>query len=190
MGGSVSSVADQSESPRHVLFVDYDGVLHRFGAFVTREGLRSSVPSIPLFEYAAVLDELIRPYPHVELVLSTSWVREFGFSMAKGFLSIESLRERVVDATYDSAAADAWSWPILARGVQVLRYVRAHHLAHWVAIDDEDDGFDEYPTHFVKCDEASGLGGTTVQAMFRKRLNEQFGPGDATTPSERCCVTK
>jgi hypothetical protein len=112
----VSEILSQPESTRRVLFVDYDGVLHRHGAYRTYRGVRSSDPLIPLFEYASVLDELIRPYSDVELVLSTSWVREFGLAMARDYLPIQSLRERVVGATYDPAFPDAWLWPIIARG--------------------------------------------------------------------------
>jgi hypothetical protein len=166
------------DSPRRVLFVDFDGVLHRFSAYRTRKGIKSSHPSIKLFEYASVLNELIAPYPEVEIVLSTSWVRVLGFSRARDFLPLESLRVRVVGATFHSAFADAWAWPAIARGVQVLRYVRVHRLVNWLAVDDEADGFEEYFNHFVKCDEALGLGDMNVQSAGRDALSAQFGAND------------
>ncbi|WP_343226175.1 hypothetical protein [Ralstonia sp. GX3-BWBA] len=55
------------------MFVDYDGVLHRGDAYRTHKGIVSSDPGhIQLFEYAAVLNGLLEPYPSVEVVLSSS----------------------------------------------------------------------------------------------------------------------
>ena len=163
-------------SSRRVLFVDYDGVLHRLSAHRTRRGIVSSDPkTIQLFEYASVLEEVINPYADLEIVLSTSWVPTLGFDRAKNSLPIDSLRARVVGATFHSKYSDAWSWPIVGRGVQVLRYVHVHRLRYWVAIDDRSDGFDDYDEHLVKCDERLALGDLKTVELLRYRLAAQFG---------------
>jgi hypothetical protein len=162
-------------SSRQVLFVDYDGTLHRFGAYRTRRGIVSSDPGIQLFEFAALLAELLGPYPQVDIVLSTSWVRAFGFRQARKALPIDSLRQRVVGATFHSRFPDALAWPAIGRGVQILRYVRAHGLSRWVAIDDEDDGFEEEIEHLVKCDKRFALGDRKTHQALQCRLAEQFG---------------
>lgn len=163
-------------SSRRVLFVDYDGVLHRLSAHRTRRGIVSGDPkTIQLFEYASVLEEVIKPYADLEIVLSTSWVETLGFDRAKNALPIESLRARVVGATFHSKYHDAWSWPIIGRGVQVLRYVRVHRLRHWVAIDDQCDGFDDHEEHIVKCEEKLALGDLKTVELLRYRLATQFG---------------
>jgi hypothetical protein len=63
----------------------------------------------------------------------------------------------------------------------VFRYVQANRIVHWIAIDDMADGFDEHSDHFVKCDEAFGLGDTSLQAVLKERLAEQFG--SASSPA-------
>jgi HAD domain in Swiss Army Knife RNA repair proteins len=163
-------------SGRQVLFVDYDGSLHRFGAYRTRGGIVSSSPAtVELFEFAPLLAELLEPYPQVEIVLSTSWVRVLGFRRAKAALPLESLRQRVAGATFHSKFHDAWAWPTIGRGIQILRYVHVHSLVRWLAIDDEDDGFDEHIEHLVKCDERLALGDYNTLQTLRHRLTEQFG---------------
>lgn len=162
-------------SQRHVVFVDYDGVLHRGSARRTRRGIVSSAPkTIELFEYAWILEEVLRPHGEVEIVLSTSWVPTLGFDRARDALPLASLRARVVGATYHSRYHDARSWPILGRGIQVLRYVHVHRLQHWLAIDDRCDGFDDHDQHVVKCDERLALGDSETVELLRRRLAEQF----------------
>ena len=163
-------------SERKVVFVDYDGVLHRLSARRTRRGLVSSDPqTIQLFEYAHVLEDVLRPYRDARIVLSTSWVPTLGFDRAKDALPLRSLRERVVGATYHSKYHDAWAWPAIGRGIQVLRYVRVHQLSRWLAIDDKNDGFEGYEGHFVQCRETLGLGDSDTVRLLRVRLAEQFG---------------
>ncbi|MBB5462343.1 HAD domain-containing protein [Paraburkholderia sp. Cpub6] len=160
---------------RAVLFLDYDGTLHRGPTYRTRRGIVSSDPErIALFEFAPLLDALLKPYPQLEIVLSTSWVPVLGFKRAKKFLPT-SLRERVVGATFHSMYADAFAWPTIGRGIQVLRYVGVHRLRRWLAIDDQDDGAEGYEKHFVKCNQALGLGDSETVELLQCRLAEQFG---------------
>jgi hypothetical protein len=161
-------------SDRQVLFLDFDGVVHRLGAIRTRRGITSAAPSIKLFEFAPILVECLEPYTRVEIVLSTSWVRVLGYQRAKKALPT-TLVKRVVGATYHSKYSDAWAWPSIGRGIQILRYVQVHRLSQWLAIDDEIDGFDEYLSHVVCCDEKLGLGDMATQTLLRVRLAEQFG---------------
>lgn len=162
------------ERDRQVLFLDFDGVIHRLGAVRTRRGVRSASPSIKLFEFAPILVDLLVPHDAVEIVLSTAWVRALGYQRAKDALP-EMLRGRVAGATYHSKYADAGTWPTMGRGAQVLRYVWTHRLTRWVAIDDEISGFGEHLGHVVRCDEGLGLGDMETQRLLCARLAEQFG---------------
>ncbi|MGF6976578.1 hypothetical protein QFZ94_005028 [Paraburkholderia sp. JPY465] len=166
------------ERDRHVLFLDFDGVIHRLGALRTRRGITSASPSIKLFEFAPVLAEFLEPYVHVEIVLSTSWVQALGYQRARRALPAP-LREKVVGATYHSKYFDAGTWPSTRRGLQVLRYVRTHRLVRWLAIDDDISGFGEYFSHVVQCDENLGLGDFETQKALRVRLAEQFERPDS-----------
>ncbi|APA84084.2 hydrolase [Paraburkholderia sprentiae WSM5005] len=159
---------------REVMFLDFDGVIHRLGAVRTQHGIRSASPSITLFEFAPVLVELLEPHVRVEIVLSTSWVPALGFQRARDALPA-TLRNRVVGATYHSKFADADGWPTMERGRQVLRYVWTHRLTRWLAIDDDVKGFGDQLSHVVQCDESLGLGDIGTQDALRIRLAEQFG---------------
>ncbi|ACD18251.1 conserved hypothetical protein [Paraburkholderia phytofirmans PsJN] len=163
-------------SDRQVLFVDYDGVLHRGGAYRTKRGIISSDPSrIRLFEYAEILAAILAPYPGLELVLSTSWVKALGFNRARDVLPVAELRAKVVGATYHSKFDDAQFWGGIGRGVQVLRYVNRHRLVHWLALDDMNDGFDDELGRLVRCDSDKGLGDPNVQEILKAALHTQFG---------------
>jgi hypothetical protein len=163
-------------SDRQVLFLDYDGVLHRGGAYRTKRGIISSDPThIKLFEYADVLAAILAPYPSVELVLSTSWLKVLGFNRARSALPVPELRAKVVGATYHSGFHDAHFWNGIPRGVQVLRYVNRHRLVHWLALDDIDDGLDDEPGHLVHCHSDQGLGDPNVQEVLKATLHTQFG---------------
>ncbi|CAB3974539.1 MULTISPECIES: HAD domain-containing protein [Burkholderia] len=160
---------------RNVLFLDFDGVLHRGDAYITPQGVVSSAPGIiKLFEFAQVLEELLAPYPRIEIVLSTDWCSRFGFEHARRMLPLESLRQRVTDATYDVERDDSASWPTRPRGSQILRHVRRHNLVAWLAVDDRRDGFHGYHDRLIHCQTEAGLGDLAVIEYFRSRLHERF----------------
>jgi hypothetical protein len=65
----------------HVLYVDFDNVLHGdVLRFRTPPTLRPETHGQTLFENAPILEILLEPYPDLKIVLSTSWVRELGFT--------------------------------------------------------------------------------------------------------------
>src|ERR1700758_5269012 len=60
-------------------------------------------PDHRLFEYAALLEEVLAPPPKVRIVLSTSWVRRYRGSIARVTRGLTpALRARVVGRTYHS----------------------------------------------------------------------------------------
>ncbi|WP_316852024.1 HAD domain-containing protein [Ralstonia thomasii] len=163
---------------RQVLFLDFDGVLHRGNSYLTPDGIVSSAPGrIQLFEYAAVLVELLEPYPLVELVLSTDWVAKLGFGLARDALPIEGLRNRVCGSTFDSSVDDAWQWLEIPRGRQVLQYVARYGLTSWVALDDRRDGFESCRARLVDCQTMDGLGDVAVQDRFSQQCRMYFADG-------------
>ncbi|WP_244207399.1 HAD domain-containing protein [Paraburkholderia fungorum] len=157
-----------------MLLLDFDGVVHRGGAYRTKRGIVSSDPSIQLFEYAVLVAEALEPYPDVEIVLSTSWVEALGFRRARDALPVKALRDRIVGATYHSQYYDAHRWAEIARGQQVLRYVNRHHLVEWLAIDDCSDGFETVRQHLVLCDVNKALGDPDTQDALARALRENF----------------
>ncbi|RIJ85285.1 hydrolase [Ralstonia solanacearum] len=181
LGPPPSRIERPWTSTRCVVFVDYDGVLHRGDAYRTRSGIVSSASHIRLFEFADILNELLVPYPGVELVLSTNWVKTLSFNEARDAMPLEELRRRVRGATYHSRFDDAYRWNGIARGTQILRYVSRHRLVRWLAIDDRNDGFGDYAGHLVHCDLNHGLGDFVVQEQLKAALHMQFGMGATPT---------
>lgn len=140
------------------MLLDYDGVLHPDavyrapggGVVLKREGGK-------LFEWAPQLAEALAPHPHLEIILSTSWVTALGYEYARKALP-EPLRERVVGSTRDPFKAMA-RWKRMERGEQIRRYVEHRALSGWIAID---DGVELWPADWgdklIRCDSDLGLG--------------------------------
>ncbi|WP_446325870.1 HAD domain-containing protein [Burkholderia pseudomallei] len=167
-------VLHRGDDMRQVLFLDYDGVLHRGDTYVTPDGVVSSAPgTIELFEFAPVLLELLEPYPQIEICLSTDWCFRFGFERAREALPLGGLRQRVTGTTYEEEE-DSTVWLARQRGVQILRYARRHNIASWLAADDRRDGFQGYHDRLIHCQTESALGDTAVVDLFRSRLRERF----------------
>ena len=159
---------------RNVLFLDIDGVLHR--GIARRSGNRvvSSAPHIKLFEYAGVLDDLLRPYPEVEVVLSSDWSLVFGTELTRNAIPSPSLQNRIVGATFDGCTLNPVVWPLLPRGEQVLDYVSRNAPLRWLAVDDRADGFEVHRHRLVHCQTEVGLGDSAVVEQFRERLQRFF----------------
>jgi hypothetical protein len=166
-----------ARNARQILFLDFDGCLHRGAAHRTSRGIVSGRPEVELFEYTEILVDAIRPYSQLEIVLSSSWVEALGFRRARDSLPLPELRKKVTGATYHSKYYDADVWNQISRGQQVMRYVNRHHLTRWLAIDDRDDGFGDAISHLVRCDENRGLGDVVVQQALKQALKKMFGPG-------------
>lgn len=170
---------------RKTLFLDIDGVLHR--GIARRSGNRvvSSAPgNIELFEYAPVLDELLCPYPDVEIIFSSDWALVLGVEYSVAAMPLSTLRDRVVGATYEGCTFNEMLWPLLSRGEQVLDYVARHSLTKWLAIDDRVDGFESCRDRLVHCQTEVGLGDPAVIELFRQRLRQYFSDVPVDDASE------
>ncbi|MFX5057514.1 HAD domain-containing protein, partial [Acinetobacter baumannii] len=77
------------------MFLDFDGVLHPDEVYRVGERIVLRMDGFSLFEWSEVLDELMEPYPALQIVLATSWVRQLGFDVARAYLP-DSLQRRVV----------------------------------------------------------------------------------------------
>ncbi len=163
-----------------LLFLDYDGVLHPDAAYLVR-----SRPVLQaegeLFMWAPILVELLRPYPDLKIVLSTSWVRLLGFSRARDYLPVE-LRSRVIGGTWHSAMgrhaegshrADSNWFVASSRHDQITRYISraGERASHWLAIDDDaEEWADSNRTRLVETDGDTGLSSPLVQSELRAKL--------------------
>ena len=137
-----------------------------------------------LFMWAAPLAALLDAHPQVQIVLSTSWARELGFSRARRFLP-DALRARVIGATWHSAMAynnngdyrprdrDTW-WDRATRHQQIRRYVDRTPLADWIAVDDDSEGWaDADSDRLALTSPDRGLGDAATMARLRELLSRQ-----------------
>ena len=166
-----------------ILYLDYDGVLHSEYVYRTTKGIAIKGPGT-LFEHVAVLESALEPHPDVEIVLSTSWVREVGFLKAKKRLS-PALQARVIGATYhsvfesyDNQVRDIYTrsdshshWQTLSRYAQIDLHVSRHNITDWLAIDDDGHGWPEALAHrLILTDDIMGLGEKAAEIKLRTVL--------------------
>jgi len=161
-----------------ILFLDFDGVLHPDRVFVTRKGPKLRGEG-HLFMWMPILEAELSAFPAVGLVLSTSWVRQMGFTRAKKRLSPE-LQRRVVGATWHSSMANAWAdqiwWDQSSRYGQIMRYVGRAGITRWLALDDDIEGWAHSNRHRLICSDGSkGVSDDLITQDLRAKLRAEFG---------------
>lgn len=158
----------QREPKLPTLFLDFDGVLHPDEVYRVGERIVLRMDGFNLFEWSEVLSELIAPYSELQIVLSTSWVRQLGFEVARAYLP-ESLQRRVVGATWHETVPRGWDK--LTRYQQIQLNVLRHRHLRWLAIDDDGIGWsDEHRSNIVVTDSLLGLGAASAQDELRDKL--------------------
>jgi hypothetical protein len=108
-----------SQDAAVVLFLDFDGVLHRTSAEVNE-----------LFAAVPLLEEVLREFPSVEIVISSSWRVYHGLHEMREFFS-EDMAHRIRDATPKHDLART-------RQSECQEWLRRHRpAAPWLALDDQ-----------------------------------------------------
>ncbi|MFC5431080.1 HAD domain-containing protein [Paraburkholderia denitrificans] len=89
----------------HVLYLDFDGVLHPHNVYAKRDSgpFLVGYPGHELFEHCALLEEVLEPYPELRIVLSTSWVRHYRSVSHVARRLTHGLKARVVGGTFTGA---------------------------------------------------------------------------------------
>jgi hypothetical protein len=159
-----------------LLYLDFDGVLHHENVlWHPRRGVYPGPPGFKLFEHTELLAELLAPYPQVGIVLSTSWVRTFGYSRTVKRLSPD-LRHRVLGATFHSQMNEQ-SFIARPRGQQVLADVARRRPRDWLALDDTDEGWSlEARHHVLITDERLGIAAPGMPQRIAKALHHMTRP--------------
>ncbi|WP_084806292.1 HAD domain-containing protein [Duganella sp. HH105] len=159
------------DEPTPTIFLDYDGTLHRGCALLDESGELSLDSGNSLFEFTPLLVHLLEPYPHVEIVLTTSWVDAFPLEKVISYLPL-SLAKRVVGTTHDIKVPFGYLQDGSARTYRIRSYVFAHRLKNWLALDDSVYGAFHLNTtaltlepHLVLLDTLQGI--NTVEARTR-----------------------
>jgi hypothetical protein len=154
-----------------ILFLDFDGVLHPCDVFLKKGQPVLMADGHGLFEHAEKLAVMLEPHPHVQIVLSTSWVQAFGFELAMSYLPV-ALQERVVGSTFERVL----EYNQQTRFGQISKYLDWHEQHHgpveWVAIDDDRYGWPDQLRHrLVLTDEWFGLGEVNTQQALLAKLS-------------------
>lgn len=164
-----------------ILFLDFDGVLHPDAVYLEkgRPVLRAEGD---LFMWAPLLAEVLAEFQDVQIVLSTSWAREFGYSRASKFLP-EALQKRTIGATWHSAMkwhiegmysryTQTW-WDNVSRHEQIKRWAERAACEAWLAIDDKPTGWTATDGEkLILTDSERGLSDQDVIMQLVKRLQD------------------
>lgn len=160
-----------------ILYLDLDGVLHHEDVWRTRgRGVHfgSAGAGHTLFEHADLLCRILTPYPSLQIVLSTSWVRVLRYSYAVKRLPV-GLRERVVGATYHSRHMDEAAFEALTRAQQILGDVGRRKPDRWLALDDDGEGWpEEHRPRLVLTDPALGISHALTLVELQSKLANVF----------------
>lgn len=152
-----------------VFFLDFDGCLHPDNVRRVNGAPVLLTESGQLLEHVQLLVDLLEPYPDVRIVLSTLWVRAFGFDETKAYLPT-ALQSRVVGTTYEYCT-DIYEWNELSRFDQVMRYVAGKHVESWLALDDDNDRWPEFFEKNLVCPNPRlGLGERRAQEELADKL--------------------
>lgn len=167
------------------LFVDFDGTLHIGRAVLGMDGRVTLDSGRPLFEFAPILVDLLRPYSDVQIVLTTTWLQTLSTESVIAYLPSE-LARRVVDTTRGRKARLSYMLNGSGRTDIITCYAVGKGLTRWLAIDDSVYGsyhFGREPGQFVRnfllLDSTRGIGDVNAQQRIRDWLAELQKDRDA-----------
>lgn len=123
-----------ADSAPMLVFLDIDGVLvpeKKFHGFVTKEDILKFDPVCQ-----KELEDVLRLYPEVLVIISSSWREVFPFEVVRSLFSPEIV-PRVIGFTPFLDTQLIHEYPYL-RHQEVLEYLRQNNASNtaWVAIDD------------------------------------------------------
>lgn len=160
-----------------VIFLDFDGVFHPNRTVIGQHGPKL-LGNGSLFMWSSQLVNLLADHPHVQIVLSTSWVRYMPIDQVRAFLPAP-IQRRIIGSTWHSILYEPefnknlplTYWNDATRYQQVRRWVNVHRVRRWVAIDDDTEGWlDDDRPNLVQTDSKTGLSDAAVLFRLTKLL--------------------
>ena len=131
-----------------ILFLDFDGVLHPEGEDHILNGVD--------FCFLPRLEALLREFPRVKIVISSSWREHLRYkTLMKPFSS--DIRARILGMTpYPGCGLPP---PYRPREGEILAWLQLHDAVDepWVALDDAYWQFDRCMDHLVVCGSFTGF---------------------------------
>ncbi|MDI4635206.1 hypothetical protein J7U46_19240 [Pelomonas sp. V22] len=166
-----------------LVYLDFDGVVHHQAVYQDRRrGIYMSPAEAPgrtLFEWADILVDLLRPFPSLRLVLSSSWCRRPGYSRTIKRLPAE-LQARFIGGTFHRRAHGAnpgaeLEFASLPRGVQIANDVARRRPRDWLALDDDDRGWPaEHRGRLILCNGERGLSDPATQRELTMNISAMW----------------
>jgi hypothetical protein len=169
-----------NEKPNRIkmslLFLDFDGVLHP--ELASYEQLFCHVPR---------LEAVLRDFPEVEVVISSSW-REHS--------TLDELRARF---SPDIAARMVGMTPVLARETrsgprrerEILAWLQSSGRTDekWLALDDTEWLFERYRDRLIACSRFRGLD-AEMERELRAALNTKLPTSISSSKNMDSCASK
>ena len=144
-----------------ILFLDFDGVLHPHPTRDERQ----------LFCRRPTFEKVIRDFPHVEIVISSRWRREYNLDQLRAFFS-DDVSANIIDVTPELVDLDE-PIDVLAkcpRQFEIEGWLRhsGRTRENWVAIDYRPYWFRPFISNLVICDPSVGIDDTVAMSLHRK----------------------
>ncbi|OUM04508.1 HAD domain-containing protein [Variovorax sp. JS1663] len=141
-----------------ILFLDFDGVLHPEGeGHLPNDGTD--------FCFLPRLEALLRDFPHVGIVVSSTWRERLSLDELRSFFSPD-IGARIIGAT-PPPRRDPAGYVHARREGEICAWLEAHGGVDqpWVALDDAEWQFDRHVDHLVACGSFVGFDDQAAQAL-------------------------
>lgn len=189
---TLSPTPESKTSPALVLdrttptiLLDYDGTLHAGQALLDNDGRITLDSGRQLFEFAPLLIEMLRPYPSVEIVLTTSWLQILPVDVVISYLP-KALAQRVVDTTKDIKPRLSYEQSGAGRTDVIVSYTYGKRLKNWLALDDSAYGTSKFgrepgelTDHFLLLNSERGISDDPAQQRIQQWLIDVHGAKSA-----------
>lgn len=143
-----------------IAFIDFDGVLHP-------EAADKPIPADQEFCHLPALEQLLREFPQVLLVISSSWRETVEMPVLTGLFS-DDIQPRIVGAT-PTGGTDPYGRGYISREDEIRAWLHANGGIEqvWVALDDLEHQFVQHRDRLVACDRTTGLDARSFAELRR-----------------------
>jgi hypothetical protein len=148
-----------------ILFLDFDGVLHPEPCHRSEE----------LFCHVPRLEDILRDFPNVEVVITSTWREKYDLATLRAHFS-KDIAARIIGVTPDWRALDHLPSSLMPypRHMEIEAWLRKYKNTWtlWVAIDDRHWLFKPFLSNLIRCDPARGID-ADIERNLREKLQMQ-----------------
>lgn len=143
------------------LFLDFDGPLHSAEIqAINRHG--EFIPHPELFAGVPVLNELLKPFPNVQIVVSSDW---------RLVVDDDTLKQLI--GPLSTRFAGIMEISVSSRVEAIKEEARRRQLSKWLALDDHPTvaKVGKADSRFIVCDPIVGIASPAVQQELVKKIH-------------------